>query len=208
MPEIVRATWMRVLKFFFFPITFEAMYNKPVSQGTPLEKGLAGALAVTPEVATITTLELVKIGIQLDSQKKYKNSGVALVKDVIASRGALGCMAGWQGVQARQMLWTGTYFATLDTFKRLVRKVRNTSPLAPPRQSLFINSTLILLLRLETEEFIGISWSEIMSSTSNTNNLVCFFFFFPHSASALHIADSRLPASRSRSRAWATTPRA
>jgi solute carrier family 25 2-oxodicarboxylate transporter 21 len=127
MPEVIRATWMRMLKFFFFPLTFTAMYDKPVSKGTPLEKGLAGAIAVTPEVATITTLELAKIGLQLDSQKRYNNSAIALVKDVYAKRGALGCMAGWQGVQARQMLWTGTYFATIDLFKNLVTPVRHST---------------------------------------------------------------------------------
>lgn len=106
-PEVARATWMRVLKFFFFPITHEAMWGKPTSKGTPLEKGLAGAIAVIPEVATITTLELAKIGLQLDKEKKYSNSAVALIKDVWKRGGFVGSMAGWQGVQARQMLWTG-----------------------------------------------------------------------------------------------------
>jgi len=107
-PEVARATWMRVLKFFFFPITHEKMWNKPTSKGTPIEKGLAGAVAVIPEVATITTLELAKIGLQLDKEKKYNNSATALVKDVYKRGGFTACMCGWQGVQARQTLWTGT----------------------------------------------------------------------------------------------------
>ena len=32
-PEMMRATYMRVLKFFLFPITHQAMYGKPESQG-------------------------------------------------------------------------------------------------------------------------------------------------------------------------------
>ncbi len=120
-PEVARATWMRVLKFFFFPITHEAMWGKPTSKGTPLEKGLAGAIAVVPEVATITTLELAKIGLQLDKEKKYNNSAISLIKDVYKRGGLTGCMCGWQGVQARQTLWTGTYFATLDAFKGVAK---------------------------------------------------------------------------------------
>jgi len=116
-PEVARATWMRILKFFFFPITHEKMWGKPTSKGTPFEKAIAGAVAVIPEVATITTLELAKIGLQLDKEKKYNNSGMALARDVYRRGGFTACMAGWQGVQARQMLWTGTYFATLDSFK-------------------------------------------------------------------------------------------
>jgi len=37
-PEVTRATWMRILKFFFFPITFEKMWGKPTGKGTPMEK--------------------------------------------------------------------------------------------------------------------------------------------------------------------------
>lgn len=120
-PEVARATWMRVLKFFFFPITHEYMWGKPTSKGTPIEKGLAGAVAVIPEVATITTLELAKIGLQLDKEKKYNNSATNLVRDVFRRGGFTACMCGWQGVQARQALWTGTYFATLDSFKKVAK---------------------------------------------------------------------------------------
>lgn len=107
-PEVARATWMRVLKFFFFPITHEKLWGKPTSKGTPIQKGLAGAVAVIPEVATITTLELAKIGLQLDKEKKYNNSATALIRDVYRRGGIQACMCGWQGVQARQALWTGT----------------------------------------------------------------------------------------------------
>lgn len=122
-PEITRATWMRILKFFFFPITFELFWNKKPSQGCWYEKGLAGACAVIPEVLTITSLELAKIGLQLDSEKRYRNSTTLLFKDVYAKQGIAGLMAGWQGVQLRQSLWTGTYFATLDAFKRFTKNV-------------------------------------------------------------------------------------
>lgn len=99
------------------------MWGVPTSKGTPLQKGTAGAVAVIPEVLTITTLELAKIGLQLDKDKKYSNSITKLVKDVYARNGLAGCMVGWQGVQLRQSLWTGTYFATLDYFKKSSDKI-------------------------------------------------------------------------------------
>lgn len=120
-PEITRATWMRILKFFFFPITFELLWGKTSAKGEWYEKGIAGILAVIPEVMTITTLELAKIGLQLDSEKRFNNSTGNLVKYVHSKTGISGLMAGWQGVQFRQSLWTGSYFATLDMFKRKTR---------------------------------------------------------------------------------------
>ncbi|KAJ3337817.1 hypothetical protein HDU93_000436, partial [Gonapodya sp. JEL0774] len=118
-PEVLRATGMRIMKFFFFPLTHEAMWGVPTSKGTPIQKGIAGGVAVVPEVLSITTLELAKIGLQLDSTGKYGNSINKLVSDVYKTRGLAGTMSGWQAVQLRQTLWTGTYFATLDGFKTL-----------------------------------------------------------------------------------------
>jgi len=136
-PEVLRATWMRILKFFFFPITFEAMWKKPTSKGSALEKGLAGALAVIPEAATITTLELAKIGLQTDKTNTYKNSTTALVRNVVSRHGNIGAMAGWQGVQTRQSVWTGVYFATLDLFKHMC-----SAPLKGAKPTSFQNNTI------------------------------------------------------------------
>jgi solute carrier family 25 2-oxodicarboxylate transporter 21 len=122
-PEVARATWMRILKFYFFPITYKKLWKKPPSQGTWYEKAIAGAIAVTPEVATITTLELAKIGLQLDKEKKYHNSGLAVAREAYQRYGWRGAMVGWQGVQARQMLWTSTYMASLGFFKDTTSKV-------------------------------------------------------------------------------------
>eukprot|EP01067_Filipodium_phascolosomae_P002003 Filipodium_phascolosomae@DN2257_c0_g1_i2.p1 len=104
------------------------MWGKPTSKGTALEKAIAGGIAVTPEVATITTLELAKIGLQLDAEKKYGNSMTKLIKDVYSKKGPAGCMIGWQGVQARQMLWTSAYFASLDGFKGLFAPISSSPP--------------------------------------------------------------------------------
>ncbi len=56
-PEMLRATYMRVLKFFLFPICHKSMFGKPESQGNALTKGLAAGLASLPEGFTIQPIE-------------------------------------------------------------------------------------------------------------------------------------------------------
>jgi solute carrier family 25 (mitochondrial 2-oxodicarboxylate transporter), member 21 len=117
-PEVGRATVMRVMKFFNFPIAHRLITGglEP-EHGTSGSRALAGALAVIPEVALITPIELAKIGLQLDSGGRFKNSGSALLNHVKQVRGVWGTYSGYLGVQLRQSAWTGTYFATLPLFQ-------------------------------------------------------------------------------------------
>ena len=71
-PEVVRAGWMRALKFFLFPLTHEALHGKPPSLGSARERAIAGALCTVPEAVTIMPLENAKIGLQLDRENRFK----------------------------------------------------------------------------------------------------------------------------------------
>ena len=123
-PEIARATVMRSIKIFLFPISHRILWNKQCQKAYFGKKGLAGALAVAPEVFTITSLELAKIGLQIDVDKKFQNNSKLLLQDIkMRGNGLKACVIGWQGVQARQMLWTGTYFATLSTFRNTAKSL-------------------------------------------------------------------------------------
>jgi hypothetical protein len=62
---MMRATYMRVLKFFLFPITHQAIFNKHENKGTPGTKAIAAAVASLPEGFTIQPLEVAKISLQL-----------------------------------------------------------------------------------------------------------------------------------------------
>lgn len=53
-PEMLRATYMRVSKFFLFPIAHRAVFNSNPSQGTPLTKAFAGAIVTLPEGAALS----------------------------------------------------------------------------------------------------------------------------------------------------------
>ena len=65
LPEMMRATYMRVLKFFLFPITHKSMFGTPENKGSPATKAIAAAVASLPEGFTIQPLEVAKITLQL-----------------------------------------------------------------------------------------------------------------------------------------------
>eukprot|EP00286_Rhodomonas_abbreviata_P020067 CAMPEP_0181295364 /NCGR_PEP_ID=MMETSP1101-20121128/4108_1 /TAXON_ID=46948 /ORGANISM="Rhodomonas abbreviata, Strain Caron Lab Isolate" /LENGTH=300 /DNA_ID=CAMNT_0023400111 /DNA_START=18 /DNA_END=920 /DNA_ORIENTATION=- len=112
-PEMLRATYMRVLKFFLFPITHKAMFGKPETQGTGITKAIAAGVASLPEGFTIQPIEVAKIALQLDKEKKYNNNASAVIKDIMKTRGWTGLFIGYFGIQYRQTSWTAAYFASL-----------------------------------------------------------------------------------------------
>jgi len=115
-PEMARATWMRVLKFFLFPITHRAMYDKDPSKGSGITRAIAGAVCSIPETISIVPIEMSKIGLQLDKENKFKNKGVAAIQHIYRTQGLMGLMTSYAGVQYRQASWTGAYFGSLNYF--------------------------------------------------------------------------------------------
>jgi len=119
--EITRASFSRMIKFWLQPIAHQSMYGKPESQGTPVSKGLSGAISTFPEVITISPLENVKLAEQLDTAKRF-NGMASVAKHLMSTRGILGGFyCGYFGMQIRQCLWTGTFFLTLDVWKGLCK---------------------------------------------------------------------------------------
>lgn len=123
LPEMLRATYMRVSKFFLFPIAHRAMWDKDPSKGTPFTKAMAAAVCTMPEGASIAPIETAKIGLQLDATNAYKNNMGLFIRQTIATRGYSGLFVGYFGIAYRQTSWTMAYFATLDDFKKLSSNV-------------------------------------------------------------------------------------
>jgi len=117
-PEMLRATYMRVSKFFLFPIAHRAVFNSNPSQGTPLTKAFAGAIVTLPEGVTIAPIETAKIALQLDSKNVYKNSMGNFIRTTIATKGYSGLFVGYFGIAYRQTSWTAAYFSSLESFKQ------------------------------------------------------------------------------------------
>jgi solute carrier family 25 2-oxodicarboxylate transporter 21 len=120
--EVTRASISRAVKFFMQPIVHKSLYGKPETQGTPVSKGLAGAIGTLPEVIAISPLENIKLAAQLDKEGKFKGSA-DIAKHILRTRGLNGLMIGYAGMQVRQCLWTGGFFLTLDVYKGAVAGV-------------------------------------------------------------------------------------
>merc|ERR1719458_1519403 len=120
--EVTRASISRAIKFFMQPIVHKQIYGKPETQGTPISKGLAGAIGTVPEVLAISPLENIKLAAQLDKEGKFAGSA-DIAKHIMKTRGFGGLMIGYAGMQVRQMLLTGGFFLTLDWYKGKVKTV-------------------------------------------------------------------------------------
>lgn len=116
-PEMARAIFSRVVKFWLQPLTHKLIFKKTEKQGTSISKGIAGALATIPEVLIISPFENLKLAQQLDKEKKFKNSA-DVFNHLIKKRGIAGLYLGYFGMQIRQLLWTGTFFLTLDIYQK------------------------------------------------------------------------------------------
>jgi len=120
--EVTRASMSRAIKFFMQPLVHKGIYGKPETQGTPISKGLAGAIGTVPEVIAISPLENIKLAAQLDKDGRFKGAG-DVASHIMKTRGFGGLMTGYAGMQVRQCLWTGGFFLTLDVYKEASKQV-------------------------------------------------------------------------------------
>jgi solute carrier family 25 2-oxodicarboxylate transporter 21 len=111
-PEMARATMMRVVQFFSYPLCHEALTGKKPSEGTPVTKLVSGMAASLPSALAITPLENAKIALQLDSEKRFGNSMGNAARH-LWRRGILAPYVGLQGVFTRSAISFGPYIATL-----------------------------------------------------------------------------------------------
>lgn len=129
-PEVTRATVMRVSKFFFFPVTANAVFGKPPAECSVPQKMLAGGLATFPEILAIAPFEVAKLGLQVDTENKHRNSMVGFIRDTFARRGLAGLYSGWFGMQARQSIFTGVFFGCVGGCRNYCRDELGLGPTA------------------------------------------------------------------------------
>jgi hypothetical protein len=111
-PEVARATSMRVVQFFSYPLMHELFFGRLPSEGSHGSKLASGMMASLPAAAVITPLENAKIALQLDSAGRFNNSmGEAMGH--LWRRGALAPYVGFQGVFTRSAVSFGPYIAVL-----------------------------------------------------------------------------------------------
>lgn len=112
LPEIARATVMRVVQFFSYPLVHKALFAKEPAQGSPMTKLSAGMLASLPSALAITPLENAKIALQLDSKGEFGNSMTKAVQH-LWRRGVLAPYVGVQAIFTRSAVSFGPYIAAL-----------------------------------------------------------------------------------------------
>ncbi len=116
-PDMCRVISSQVIKFIAQPEAHKHVFGKDASEGTMVTKGISGALAGIPEVVVITPFEILKLALQLDKDKRFKDS-ISVFKHMYKTRGLPGLYTGYTGVQMRQMLWNSAFFGTLDVLKK------------------------------------------------------------------------------------------
>jgi len=116
--ELMRGGIARTIKFWIWPVAHKSLYGKPLKDGNPISKGVAGALATFPEVIFISPLENMKLCAQLDAEGKFKGAA-DIASHLVKSRGVIGGLyIGYLGMQFRQVLFTGGSLGTMDMFKQ------------------------------------------------------------------------------------------
>lgn len=118
LPEIARATTMRVVQFYSYPIVHEAFFSCKPSEGTPATKLVSGMAASLPSALAITPLENAKIALQLDSAGRFNNSMGSATQHLLR-RGWLAPYVGLQGVFTRSAISFGPYIATLPYCQKI-----------------------------------------------------------------------------------------
>merc|ERR1711879_799203 len=105
------------------------IYGIPETKGTPVSKGLSGAIGTFPEVLAISPLENIKLAAQLDKEGKFAGSA-DIAKHIMRTRGFGGLMIGYAGMQVRQCMWTGGYFPHVGLVQvwRRRRRVQQARP--------------------------------------------------------------------------------
>jgi len=120
--ELCRGGTARTIKFWAWEPAHQLMYGKAVKEGTPVTKGLSGALATFPEVIAISPLENMKLAAQLDKEGKFKGA-IDIARHLIKTRGPVGGLyIGYLGMQCRQCLFTGGSFGTMGLFSDKIRQ--------------------------------------------------------------------------------------
>lgn len=120
--EMGRATFSRVIKFWAQPLIHQSMFDQSEKLGTPVTKGVAGALATIPEVLVISTFENAKLAGQLDKDGRFKGTS-DIIRHLYRTRGIPGLFTCYSGMQIRQMLWSGGFFGSLDLSRSYTNQI-------------------------------------------------------------------------------------
>lgn len=163
--EVLRSSVARGIKFWLQPIAHQAAFGRAESQGSPSTKAISGVLATVPEVLTISPIENIKLGQQLDKEKRF--TGAAdVARHLIKTRGVIGGLfCGYFGMQLRQASFTGAFFFILDATKDNVRAAGISNKLAVDVAAGFIAGSMGTLLNTVPDVVRSVSQKKAIADT-------------------------------------------
>jgi solute carrier family 25 2-oxodicarboxylate transporter 21 len=122
LPEVLRATWTRFLKFSLFPVMLAELGTLPgAMQSVPptLLKVAASCLSAIPEAICVMPIEAAKLELQLDKANRHGNQMHRALISTFQENGAKAVfLTGFWAVLYRQASWTATYFASIAFLER------------------------------------------------------------------------------------------
>lgn len=162
--EVARSSLARGIKFWVQPLAHEQFFG-PMSKGSYTTKGLAGVIAVFPEVLAISPMENIKLAQQLDKEKKF--TGAAdVTRHLLKTRGFFGGLyCGYFGMQIRQCLFTGASFFTIDMCRDAVRAGGLSNPLAVDVVAGFMSGVFGVSLNCWTDVVRSVIQKKAIEST-------------------------------------------
>lgn len=127
LPEVLRATWTRFLKFSLFPVMLAELGALPGAlQSVPptLLKVAASCLSAIPEAVCVMPIEAAKLALQLDKGNRHGNQMHRALISTFEENGAKAVFfTGFWAVLYRQASWTATYFASIAFLERTLTKL-------------------------------------------------------------------------------------
>jgi hypothetical protein len=135
-PEVMRATLARGIKFTGLNPIHNAVFGGEFKNGSIATKGFAGSMSTIAEIVVCSPFENVKLAEQLAKDPALKipkgqfQTSMGIARHLIRQGGAWSLWTGYAGMQGRQMLWSGVYFATVDSCKTTVNTASPYTPTA------------------------------------------------------------------------------
>ena len=147
--ELIKATWIRFIKFYFYPMTLRWLQDAPYARSAHLVvlQMFAAVLSAVPETILIMPLEIAKIQLQIDETNSLKGSMHYALKTFADNYGIYRLFSvGFLATLGRQASWSVGYFAVYPIVEILLRQTAKIPPLNGMKAAAFVKYRIELVL--------------------------------------------------------------
>lgn len=129
--ELLKATWIRFIKFYIYPSTLLWLQGAPYFGAINFValQMFAAVLSAVPETVVIMPLEIAKIQLQIDDTNSFKGSMQFALKKFVGNFGIYRLFSvGFLATFCRQASWSVGYFAIYPIVEALLKQARKILP--------------------------------------------------------------------------------